>query len=282
MQVLPLVMALAVLLTVLTVGKLELYTHQMILKREYQTFLNEVAGKYLNEHQQKRYDTTPGGGRDLRQLTFRPLLDRNFRDRDASATRQFRILQAALLKIVYGEAAFFKEMVRRRPHCVEELLDAIERAADRAPKGMIQSIGDMAKLELDDRELQQFCYKMLKGTVRRERIQQRREQLAEGKELTAWCDERAYPSLFTFINYEGSHGKKPIELQLCPREILKAIFIDDQVVEEVIAMREKLSQEGGDGASFAFREAFLSKRREGIDDQLLSFNITTTDKRGNR
>ena len=54
--------------------------------------------------------------KDLRQLTFRYFYDKKARDNHLNEAKQYRVLVIELMKNVYGEAAFFKELERKRPN----------------------------------------------------------------------------------------------------------------------------------------------------------------------
>ena len=56
------------------------------------------------------------------------------------------------------------------------MLTAIEQAAENAPKKMIRQTRDLARLHLDDPELQEAFYHMLKGTISRDNL---RDKLKE-------------------------------------------------------------------------------------------------------
>lgn len=269
MNILPLILALVLMLSVLTVEKLEKLKNQTIVQKEYQAFLRMSERQVFNKRQENLYEKNE---KDIKQLSFRFLIDKNARKRDANLTKQYRMLNLELMKVLYGEAAFFKNLEQKRPNFLEELLTAIEQAADDAPKGFIKDIGDIARLELGDPELQKAFYHMLKGTATRKQM---KEMMKEGGPSVK---EKGYVSLFAFINYDGKKDAPTIEIQHAPREILKAIFVSDEVVEAIIARRQELVANKQSGSTDAFKSEFGEKRRPGIDDNLLNFKITKSDK----
>jgi hypothetical protein len=269
MNILPLVLALALMLSVLTIEKMEKFKNQIIVQREYQIFLQENERKIFNQRQKKLYGENE---KDIKQLSFRFFIDKKAREKDPNLTKQYRLLTLELMKILYGEAAFFKDLEQKRSDFLEEMLNAIEAAADAAPDNLIKRVEDVARLCLGDPELQKAFYHMLKGTVSR-------EQLKEMKKMSSPIKKKCYVSLFSFINYDGKDGRViPIEVQFAPREILKAIFVHDQIVETIITKRNELATSGDSGAADTFKNEFNDKRRPGIEDKLLNFKITSGDK----
>jgi hypothetical protein len=272
MNILPLILALVLMLSVLTVEKLEKVKNQTIVQKEYQAFLEMSERQVFNKRQEKLFDKSD---KDIKQLSFRFFVDKKARDRDENITKQYRLLNLELMKVLYGEATFFKNLEQKRPNFLEELLTAIEQASEKAPKGSIKRIRDIARLDLDDSELQKAFYHMLKGTTTRKKMQ----EIMKDKDVYLNAKEKGYVSLFDFINYDGADATPTIDVQHAPREILKAVFISDDVVDAIIAKRQELAESGENGATDAFQNEFLDKRRPGLDDKLLNFKITKGDKK---
>jgi hypothetical protein len=268
MNILPLILALVLMLSVLTVEKLEKFKNQAIIQREYQLFMQDVERQVFNQRQLTLYKISQ---KSLRQLSFRFFVDKKLHNKDLNVSKQYRMLMIELMKIVYGEATFFKNLEKNRPGFLEEMLDAIEKAADAESGEMIKHIRDIARLNLEDPELQEAFYHMLKGTIAR-------EKLKEIESLTPRLKEKAYVSLFTFINYDGKENLPRIVIQLAPREILKAVFVTDEIVDAVIVRRNELAASEDSGATAAFENEFKDKRRVGLDDKLLNFKISSSDK----
>lgn len=269
MNILPLVLALVLMLSVLTVEKLEKFKNQTIVQREYQLFLKMGERQVFNKRQNSLYGISE---KSLRQLSFRFFYDKKARDGNANAAKQYRMLNLELMKILYGEAAFFKNLEQTRPNFLEELLNAIERSAEAAAENTIKRIQDIARLDLGDPELQEAFYHMLKGTVSK----QKKEEL---KNAPSNMKEKAYVSLFTFINDVGKEGTQPkIVVQRAPREILKAIFGSDEIVEAIIVKRNELAAKKDNGSADLFKNEFVDKRRPGLDDKLLDFSISEGSK----
>lgn len=268
MNILPLVLALVLILSVLTIEKLEKFKNQMIVQKEYHTFLEKGERQVFNQRQKDLFGSNQ---KDLHQVSFRFLLNQKAREKDPQAAKQYRLLAMELMKVLYGEAFFFRNMERERPQFLEEILNAIEKAADEVPKGMISGVQALAHLDLGDPQLQRVLYHMLKGTMTREGLKGMKEMSPEMK-------EKAYVSLFNFINYNGKDSVPKIIVQRSPREVLKAVFVSDDVVNAILARRNELAASGDSGAKVAFENEFKDKRRHDIDDKLLDFSISSSDK----
>jgi hypothetical protein len=272
MNILPLILALALMLSILTIEKMEKLKNQMIVQKEYQNFLLVSERQVFNKRQKRLFEDYD---KDMKQLSFRYLVDKEARKNNEKVAKQYRILLIELMKNLYGEATFFKELEDKRAQFLEEMLNAIEKAADQAPKKLINRVEDITRLDLEDPDLRKAFYHILKGTGPRQKLEKDKET---EKEIEEPIKEKMYPSLFLFINYNGKKGTPQIEVQKAPREILKAVFDKDEIVESIIVKRAELAKSKDNGASAAFKNEFMNKRRPGIDDQLLDFKITENAK----
>ena len=155
------------------------------------------------------------------------------------------------------------------------IFEKIQETADRAPKGSIRRIEDMAHLQLEDPEMQAAFYHMMKGTITRDQLKiMEAEAIKNGNELSASIKGRAYVSLLTYIHF----AKSSPEIRLAPKELLKAIFENEQVVDEILIRRNELSKENDSKGKENFSIEFNPKRKTGLSDQLLNFKITKGDK----
>ena len=268
MNILPLVLALVLMVSVLTVERLEKFKNHSIVQKEYQVFLKESERQVFNRREKRLFKDYE---KSLRQLTFRYFYDKEARDGHLNEAKQYRMLAIELMRTVYGEAAFFKELERKRPDFLEEILKAIENATEEAPEKLIIETKDLARLNLEDPELQDAFYHMLKGTILRDKLM----NLKEKGELTPKMKEKAYVSLFTFIHNEGAKSPPTIKIGSAPPEILKAVFGNDEIVEAILLKRKELGGKDKDsGAEEAFQSEFIGKRRPGIDEHLLDFKLS--------
>lgn len=282
MNILPLILALVLVLSVLTVERFEKFKNQTVVQKQYQNFLQKEERQAFNWRQQRLFGESQS---DIKQLSFRFLVDKTAREKNESVAKQYRLLIKQLIKILYGNADFFKELKNKRGEDDDEFIDqlfkAIEEAANEAEDKLIRRVEDIARLQLKDPVLHEAFYHMLKGSISRKQLKDLESSNKPFKK------GKAYISILNFINYEGKDGKMPIiAVQHTPREILRAIF-DDETAEAIIEKRKALSKKNNDGskddndgskdnnASMAFANDFKEKRRTGIEDQLLDFKITS-------
>ncbi|WP_068468581.1 hypothetical protein [Candidatus Protochlamydia phocaeensis] len=274
MNVLPLVLGLLLILSVLTIEKLERFKGLAAVQKEYQLYLNEQDRQALNDRQKKlalSYDPSQ------RQLSFRFFFDKKLREEKEQDYQQIRLVVVEFLRVLYGEAAFFKDMEHKRPNFIDDLLNdfiavtdrLVEESAKKRGKedNSIRRIEDIMHVKLDDPELQEVFYRMLKGTTTKEKL--KRMQPLSGRNK-----EKAYLPLLMFINNDRKNYRIP--LRSASRELLKAIFIKDEIVESILAKRKELDSKDP-SAQNQFENEFKGKQRTGISDALLDFTLTSTD-----
>ncbi len=163
MNILPLILALMLMLSVLTVERLAKYKNQTIVQHHYQNFLKLEENNVFNVRQKLLFDES-SGKKDHHQLSFRFFIDKEVRE-DKKIPKQNRDLIKEFLKIVYGHTTFYQELEGKSQDFLEEMLNAIQETADVAPKALIKRIEDIARLKLKDPALQEAFYHMLKGTI---------------------------------------------------------------------------------------------------------------------
>lgn len=266
MNILPLVFALVMVIAILTVERMEKFKNHSIIQQEYQTFLKDSERAYFNDRQKHLFGES---NTNHKYITFRYFYDKEGRDKHLNESKQYRLLMIELMKVLYGEANFFKAIEKKRGQFLDELLTSVEEAAEEGPP--IRHIHDIARLKLEDEELQEAFYHMLKGTISR-------EQLLELQKEYPGIKHKGYPSLFVYINNHGKKGVPTIDIGKAPRELLKAIFIKDEIVDEILLKRKELSgKKKESGSEEAFKAEFIGKRRPGIDELLLEFKLPSGD-----
>lgn len=272
MNILPLVLALVLMLSVITIERLERFKNQSIVQHEYQEFLKLMEREEFNKRQELLYLRTRT---THRQLSFRYILDKQLREKDATLSDQYRQIAIDLIKNLYQHADFYKEMEQKNPEFVEGLINAIQTAADNAPDKGIKRIEDIARLNLQNEELQNVFYHMLKGTITRDALVKRNSsEKVEERKFYNKTNGKEYLSLLTFIHFK----RTPPEIQLAPRELLKAIFDSNAVVEEILIRRNELARNYTAESTNTFKNEFNPKRKVELSDQLLNFKISKTNK----
>lgn len=260
MNILPFVLTLLLILSVITVEKLEKFKNREIVQTEYQSFMEEQERNALNLRQEK---LTKEPISTVKQLPFDYFLTKSLREGEPEKFKQIRQITIDLINILYGHAGFFKEIEINRPNLAEEILDHLILAVDRLPKDeKIKFSNDINRLNLEDPELQKAYYHILKGTNDRENLKMFKSRNAE----------KEYVSLLNFIKFQ--RPKKTIELNKAPKELLQAIFGNDELVDAILIKRKELAK-AKDPDSRQFEDEFKGKQKNGISDNILDFKIAS-------
>lgn len=274
MYILPLVFSLLIILSILTIEKMDKFKNSYLVQKKYEQVITQQEKLEFNKRQLKLFGNNPIS---YRQITFRPFLFKKIRDDSPERYKQYRQITVELIRIIYGNAAFYKEIEQRRPDFVNELLDAIQISADQMHKDGIKRIQDVMRIKLNEQDLQEVFYRMLKGTIEKNELKSTNDpHIANHK--------KTYMSLLTFINFDGIDNK--IKLGLAPKELLLAIYGKEDLVNKLIEMRIELSKNLANQkidqkeATEKFKTEFEGKQKEGISADLLEFTITITPKEG--
>lgn len=266
MNILPLVLVLLLMLSVLTIEKLEKFQSLAAVQKQYQVYLAESERQAFNERQKRLYkEHIPS----QRQLSFTSFFEKKERESKPEQFKQIRLIVADLIRNLYSEAAFFKNLEAKRPNFIDELLDDFIASADRlSEKDKIRRIEDIRRIRLSDPELQLVFYHMLKGTITKEKL----NRLKENRILPPQDLLKSYVSLLTFLKHDS---RPTISIQHSSRELLMAIFGKAEIAEAIMTKRNELNTPD---ASAQFANEFKGKQRAGISDDLLDFSISLTDK----
>lgn len=275
MNILPLVFALIFILSVLTIEKLEKFKSMMLVQHQYREAIQKQDRKVFNDEQELIYGSQRTS---YRQLSFHPFINKAAREgANIEKYKQIRQITIDLIHVLYGHTSFFQKMEKRRPSFVEELLDAIQETTNEMPKGSIIRVQDVTRIKLEDPELQKVFYRMLKGTIEKD----------EYKSLTDPIvieHEKTYLPFLTFLhNNDNGKGLK-IELRHASREILLAIYGNQELVDKLIEMREVLSINYSSGklikeeVTEKFRSEFAGKQKQGITDDVLDYEMSQSLK----
>lgn len=278
MNILPLVFTLILILSVLTIEKMDRFKNKVIIQNEYEQAINEGENLVFNLRQRRLYGES---SISHRQLTFRPFIHKKLRDEKPEKYKQIRQITIDLIQVLYGHTKFYKKMEQKRPQFVSQLIDAIQDKCDQMDEKCFKRIDDVARIKLDDPVLQEVFYRMLKGTIGK-------EESKKPENLSILGNEKTYFPLLTYFSYEELTTKKgldnKIKLGLAPRELLLAIYGNQDLVEKLISLRIELTAHLNkklkkDEAMAKFQAEFDGKQKPGITD-ILDYEITTTEKRG--
>jgi hypothetical protein len=271
MNILPLVFALVMVLMVMTIEKIDSFKNQSMIETAYQEFLTKYERQEFNLKQRRNYREYRD---DISQLNWGALLKKTTQSNtegkessDMKAETQMRLISIPLMDILYGHADFYRKVRSKRENLPEELLDAIKKAVNEKNSPMIKDKLDMAWLKLEDPELQEVFYHMLKGTVSRDDY----KKIMNDK---TYQHGKAYVSLLFYVN---KNDVKTINMAHAPLELLKAIFEKEEDALAFMKKRSEINREDS-GAADALKAEFIEKRRHGLEDATLDFKITKSGK----
>lgn len=271
MNILPIVLALVLVLSAITIERMEKFKNQAVIQKEQQAFIKNSERKEFNKRQASFYDVYPP---THRQLSFRYIVNKELREKNSNIAKQYRQMNIDLIKVLYSEAAFYKNMENKNSKFAEELIAEIENSADHS-KGTIRTVRDICRLVLSNPEMQRVFYKMLKGTIERSELNKCIEDKNNSSKAQEKLNEKTYVSLLTYIHLKET----PPMIQLAPKELLKAIFESNDVVDLVLERRQELSKNKASDSAELFKKEFNPRRKIGISDELLDFSISKSDKK---
>ncbi|MBA3815552.1 MAG: hypothetical protein H0X29_03360 [Parachlamydiaceae bacterium] len=161
----------------------------------------------------------------------------------------------------------------------------------------LKKAADIANLKLGDDELDDVFYKMLKGApfkdldktvvpdlskeVPKEQVQEEDDASDVGTEK---ADEHRSPKgYFSLLDFVTLQPLNKVRIYLAPREVLKAVYRDDAIVNDVINKRNELYHQASSGdnetiksLSEAFKNEFNNRQDQAVGD-VLDFTVTKTN-----
>lgn len=292
------------LLSIMTWARLESYRNSQsvqIVFYDYneRSYINNQADRVygsiiVQDKEQKpnrnaRVDASPRIGIGL-------LFEPN-RGAQAEDWEQTKVLFKKLIHSLYDGQPFYKKIIAKRPLLIDELIDAITKAIDLLPKEKLpKKTGDLANLVLDDFELNQFLYQILRGvpTINGANPEQKESEgqfnlkqdvtsNENEEEVSPSADEYRSPEgFYSVLDYVTGKKNQKIRVYLAPRSVLLAIFSDRTTVENIINERESLFQqaltsEKMDALSETFKNQFERMKDPSIDGNSLNFSVTKTN-----
>lgn len=317
MNVLIFVSTLLMVMTIMTYARLETFRTSQGFQILFQNYMQKYERAYLNEQQEKRYNTThiskdktsekapkAPKAKATPRIPLYYLVNKKDRDTHQAEAEQLNILLKKLMVNLYSQQPFFQELEQKRPGFLDEILVAVSKAAEALPEERkIKNAGELANLDLGDQELNEAFYKMLHGapaikldlikeiseTQDLLGIEEKKEIIEENgdpeiaavdaMEVEEFKSPQGYVSLLDFITTENV---PKIRIYLASPIVLKSIFNDDSVVIEILKTRQELFQlitkESPKGElQSTFKNQFDPRRDPTFDDKILDFSISKTN-----
>jgi hypothetical protein len=291
MNVLPLVFAILIILGFMTHAQMEQFKQYRATLNEYEIYMEKHVHERFNQRQEALYQA---GGKKKdsekstvkmpsnRRLNFRLLIDKKLREKDKDKYEQHLLLAKELIKVLYQDQAFYKEMEQKKPEFIDELF---QRMLEAAEKNNIKYGDEMDSLNLQDEDLQMVFLKMLEGTQKKAEkaapiVKDDAEEEEEEEEIDEhdFQSEKAFLSIKNFFHF--NHTQVQIKIYTAPKEILQAIFVEEEIANQIMNKREELFamiKKDETEKAKEILESFRAKKRADIKDELLDFSVSKTN-----
>lgn len=291
MNLLLFVTVMLMVLASMSYSELRIFTSQNLAQNAWVKFMKSKEGCVYNEAARKVYDDAPKSKKDSWEeresngLQQDPKPDRtqsegqsriNFRiligkakELEESGYQEFTEVLKNLITNLYADQPFFKKAQSERPHFLEDIFNKLREVKN----DKIKKSADLATLDLGDAELQEVFYFFL-NKISRDNSEGEEGKKKEGKKEKP-CEE------VSLLNYLSEGSKNKIRVYLASRDMLRAVFGNEEIVNDIIKQRLDIHRKIKDGTTEAlaaateeFRLAFIgqSPYRE-----ILDFTVTKTD-----
>lgn len=311
MNVLIFVTTVLMLLALITYARLETYRGSQIFHLLFEHYMQKDERGYTNMVAEKVYDSTKGSTKQSKnsgqkvaaspRVVLGVLLRKTEREQAPQEVTSVTALLKNLMMTLYADQPFYHQIAMQRPSFLDEIVAGLEHAVDQLsdehkPKKAV----DLANISLGDDQLDDVFYKMLHGAAYKEvNHLQEVHHLIEGTKEEVESDEDAsdantiekeaeehhspkgYYSLLDFVTLQPLHK---VRIYLASKEVLKAIYRDDALVEDLIRKRNELyheaqlaDEEGVKSMSESFQNEFQNRHDPAVHDDILDYTITKTN-----
>lgn len=286
------------LLTLMTYARLDTFRSFTVMKVEFENYMKNYEREFPNLRALKWYEETHITKKEVQEekekreqkatsrLSFYPFTKKKPTAKDKRSADQVVMIGKELIKVLYQDQKFYKDLQETRPDFLNDLFQAIQKAIQELPDTQgISKPADLANLDLNDPELNEVFYKILKGN-KDETIEKREtEKVVQQDDLDAEDFESfdtndGYLSLLDYINMST---KTKIKIYLASRPLLMALFGDTATVNEIISLRKALFKEikakrlDAKDASKIFEKNFANRLSLVLDTDFLDFSVSKTD-----
>lgn len=311
MNILIFVMSMLMIFALMTYARVDSYRTSAALENEFTRYMEVVERAYINMAADKAYvrmkvssepaqqpqkPTAPKNKdnliddpeprpktRSYGRLNILPLLDPEVREKDPKAYNETVEIFKNLIKTLYGNQKQFQAELKKRPTLVEEIIDALSKAAESLPQNMkIKDISEISNLELDG-GLEEPFYRMLKGCPNpsleptlADNTDETEDTSEESDEIEEYVSEKSWDALRNFITLQ-----KPskINIFLAPRALLQAIYENPATAEAIVEARYRLYKavKSGEMSAEEASQKLKNEFHQGGEDSLLDYKVTGTN-----
>lgn len=214
--------------------------YNQAVEKEYRA-LKSSHGKKLTKKEKADDDEKKQGSESSSSINFRYLIDPSYPKDHPQETEMMEEVLKRLIFFLYGDQAFFQEIILKRPSALEDLFQAL-RVTNEAlsEKSRVKSIERLNFLQLEDPILQKLWQDLLIKNPLSLSVLEKMFGVSKEKILDNEVDQCIKVSLADYLNI-----RKPLKLRvfLASRGILFALLQNEQDVQEVIKKRKELHRE---------------------------------------
>lgn len=311
MNVLIFVTTMLMLLALMTYARLETYRSSQVFQVLFEHYMQKDERGYINMAAAKVYDATKGSSKEGKNsnqkvaASPRVVLSKLFKKTEKEGAPQAVASITALLKnlmiTLYEDQPFYQKIQEQRPSFLDEIIADLMRTVEQLPDdSKPKKAVDLANLTLGDDQLDDAFYKMLHGAPYKDvYIDVQQDSFAEKPLEEVQSDEDASDS--TVIEKEAEEHQSPkgyyslldfvtlqpldkIRIYLASKEVLKALYRDDALVDDLIRKRKELyhqsqlvDSEGIKSLSESFKNEYNNRQDPAVHDDILDFTVTKTN-----
>jgi hypothetical protein len=210
------------------------------VEKEYRS-LKDSQGKKQTKKEKEDDDDKKQGPESSSTINFRYLIDPSYPKEHPQETEMMEDALKQLIFFLYGDQAFFQEIILKRPSAPEDLFHALRAANEaRTEKTRVNSIVNLNLLQLEDPILQKLWEDLLIENPVSLSVYKKIYGIPKEKLLENETDLCMKVSLAKYLN-----ERKPLKLRiyLAPTAILFALLQNEHDVQEVLKKRKELRRE---------------------------------------
>lgn len=307
MNVLIFVMTMLMLLTLMTYAKLETYRSSQVFQVLFEHYMQKDERGYINLAAEDTYnaikkvakktetepveETPKPKAEGNARLSLALLKDKSKRDSNPQEWQQAKHILKNLMSILYKDQQFYKEIETERPQFLDELIAALTQAADDVPKEKKwKKTSDIGNLTLGDEKLNNVLYFMLKGAPYKEVV---KEGFSVSTEAPASIEENGEPAqaepstdeyespkgYFSLLDFVTFAPNQKIRVYLAPKEVLRAVFPNENIVDDILSERQNLYNQARSGEdqtllTKTFQSRFDASHDPAIGSDILNYAVT--------
>jgi hypothetical protein len=175
-----------------------------------------------------------------------------------------------LIRILYGEQPFFKNLLNKNPNLLDQRFPAL-RKANSEMKKPIGLVKNLSNIPLPDEDLKSLWYNLCKKAALGPTAMQALDPMGHNEDN---CSDTC------FTNFLGVKGTK-IRVYLAKPALLFALYEEEGLVKQIIEKREELYKQAKNKSdlntlSQDFKGQFQGKSPY---DDILDFSVSTSDPR---